>query len=485
MALFSLRDRQNVTWTLEYDDSPPAPSYDWSDSNLPWAYTSVNDWEQYLPAGVPVVPLSAVAGDFWTKLNATVNAQPGRFILRLPEGVFTLTSFRAVGSSGDPTYAFGFYFAKLAGIVGAGADKTIIEMAPNSVSTAQLDKMKTMTQSSFIQLQMGMFRFDSEYGGVGAPMYLGGVTVEAAPQPLLTSIASDIEGNVYVPQSAPHLGVVVYSSSSRRHSGSYVAYARFRGAGKAMMSQPPFELSNFTSQRNDIRYVNSEFDGRMSPRYDASQPRKCVPFMTNGGITQIIKDCWMHHSNVSRYAANDEAVASPTALSNTYRMERMKIDQITNTRNEQAGINGGNSLGGYTNASNIGFESSNALIEIIDCIVSVDNPYTNGQVPCHIQFTSTGANRVGGKLYVKGGEFRHTVYPQLNGFCTARVQTTSPWYNNGTTGSTAGLTSNFDIRLADDTKLSPYIVTGTWPPTAATLAAAGVTPQSHFLVRNA
>ncbi|WP_147450263.1 hypothetical protein [Corallococcus carmarthensis] len=464
------------------DDKSQAPKvmlagWDWSEASPPWAYASASAWESKLPAGVPVVPLSTVAGDFYTKLQATVNAASGRVIVRLPAGVFTLNQFRAVGSSGNPTYAFGFFFPKLAGFVGAGPDQSIIEMAAGSVSQAQLSHMSTMTQASFIQLLMGMCRLDTQYSNAPAPIYLGGVGFEAAPQPLLTAISSDITGGVYVPQPAPHLGVVIYSDSSRRHPDSRVTHCRFRGAGKAMTSQPPFELSNITSQRNHVTYEHTEFDGRMSPRYDAARPRKCGVFMANGGVTQHVTDCWMHHCNVSRYAANDESVASATALSNHYRLERLKIEQITNNQNRQPPLNGGNSLGGYTNASCIGFESSNALIEIVDCIASVDNNLIAGQVPCHIQLTNTGAARAGGRLYVRGGEFRHTAFTQLNGFVTFRIQPSSNWW-------TDGFNTTLDVRDGADKRLLPHQVTGTWPPTAAALASAGVTPATHFLIRS-
>jgi hypothetical protein len=483
MPRFTITDRKNQSAFIDYDIPvilPPTISYDWSDSNLPWA-GSYGAWESKLPAGVPVVPLGgSPTQSFYDRLSATVNSQVGRVIVRLPEGIFSLTSFRPIGASNNPTYAYGIFFPKLAGFVGAGADKSIIEMAPNSVTQAQLDWMKTMTQQSFIQLQMGMMRIDTQWNGAAAPIYIGGVGFEAAPQPLLTAISADITNSVYVPQSAPHMGVTIYSDSSRRHPDSLVTHCRFRGAGKAMMSQPPFETGNITSQRNEVSYENTEFDGRMSPRYDPTQPRKCGVFMTNGGVTQHVTDCWMHGSNVSRYAANDESVLSQVALSNTYRIERLKIEQITNNQNKQGSLNGGNSLGGYTNASCIGFESSNAKVEIIDSILSVDNPFTTGQVPCHVQFTNTGAARAGGRLFVKGGQFRHTAFPQLNGFLTIRCQPSTNWW-------TDGFNTTMDVRRADGVRLEPAVITGTWPPTQAQLDAAvpgGLKPDKHFLIRS-
>lgn len=452
--------------------------YNWSDTNLPWAFKSTTDFESRIPAGLPVVDLQTGASTFYENLESTVNAQSGRFLVRLPAGVFTLNEFKPIGSSGNPTYAFGFWFPKLAGFVGAGADNTIIEMAPNSMTSDQLNYMATMTQSSFVPLNMGLCRIDTQYNGSAAPIYLGGLTFEAGPQNALTSISADITNSVYVPQSAPHQGVIIYSDSSRRHPDSIITHVRFRGAGKAMMSQPPFECANIGSQRNHITYRNCEFDGRMSPRYDTSRPRKCGPIMTNGGVYQDMIDCWMHHSNVSRYAANDESVLSSTALSNTYRFERCKIEQITNNQNRQPPINSGNSLGGYTNATLFGFESSNAKVEFIDCIGSVDNPYNNGQIPCHVQFTNTGPARQGGRMTIVGGEWRHTVYPQLDGFITFRIQPTTHWW-------TDGFNTTLDVRkTAGGSKLTPHQYTGTWPPSQAYLNSNGLTPDTHYIVRS-
>lgn len=459
--------------------NPGGLSYDWSDSNLPWAYTSSADWEASIPAGVPRVDIATGSADFYTNLSNTVNAAPGRVIVNLPEGVYTLNQFRTVGSSGDPTYAFGFYLPKLAGFCGAGPDKTFLEMAPNSVSTDQLDWMKTMTQASFSPLQMGLCRIDTQYNSVAAPIFLGGMTFRAGPQNPLTSVNADITNNVYVPQSAPHQGVILYSDSSRRHPDSIVTYVRFQGAGKAMTSQPPFEMANIGNQRNHITYRHCEFDGRMSPVYDATQPRKCGPIMLNGGVEQHLYDSWLHHSNVSRYAANDESVLSGTALSNKYSLTRCKLEQITNNQNRQPPINSGNSLGGYTNASAMGWESSNAEITVTDCIVSQDNNQFSGQVPMHLQLTNTGAARSGGRLSVIGGQYRNTGWPQLDGYVCFRIQQTTSWW-------TDGFATTLNVRrTAGGTPLTAHVYSGTWPPTSGYLSTNGLTPETHYLVRNA
>lgn len=459
--------------------NPVAVAYDWADSNLPWAYTDTTAWESRIPSGMTRVNLQTGSSDFYTNLQNTLNAAPGRVIVNLPEGVYTLNQFRTVGASGNPTYAFGFYFSKLAGFCGAGPDKTFLEMAANSVSNEQLEYMKTMTQASFSPLQMGLCRIDTQYSGAAAPIFLGGMTFRAAPQNPLTAISSDITGSVYVPQSAPHQGVVIYSDSNRRSADSIVTHVRFQGAGKAMMSQPPFELANITSQRNHITYRNCEFDGRMSPAYDSTQPRKCGPVMFNGGVEQHLIDSWLHHSNVSRYAANDESVESSTALTVKYTATRCKLEQITNTQNKQPPLNNGNSLGGFTNASPFGWESSNAEITITDCIVSQDNNQFAGQVPMHLQLTNTGPARPGGRLYVVGGQYRNTGWPQLDGYVSFRIQPSTNWW-------TDGFNTTLDVRKsAGGTRLLPHTYTDSWPPTSSYLATNGLNPNTHYLVRSA
>jgi hypothetical protein len=438
-------------------------SHDWSDSNLPWAYTSNADWEDRLPEGVPVVNLSGTGATFWDRLNNTVNAQPGRFICRLGDGDHVLTSFRLIGGSGDQSYSFGFWFPKLAGFVGNGPDKTFVSMAANSMTGAQLTRLSGMESADFAPNQMGMFRIDST---ASEPTYLGGLTFRAANQNSLTSVAADVPASV--PQPAPHQGPVFYTASTGVATMSHV---RFQGAGKAMTSSPPFEMANFTSAKYSIDWYKCEFDGRISPAYDAARPRKCAPVMMNGEVVSDFVDCWFHHSNISRYAANDQNV-SRAALAARYTATRCKAEQITNTNND--------GLGGVTNATPFGWESTNAEIRIIDCIISQDNTSFSGQIPMHLQLTYVGGvNPRGGRLYVYGGDFRNDKgFPALDGFLCIRA-TTSWWVDDGY-NTTMFVYPNAD---GSGTRLQPWNYTGSWPPSAGTISAAGVSPSTHYLVR--
>lgn len=439
-------------------------SHDWSDTNLPWAYDDESVFRATWPAGVTVVDIQTTSSDFYTNLVNTVNAAGRRVVVRLGAAVYSLKSFRMAGSSGDPTYAFGFFIPNLQGLLGRGPDKTFVQMDANSVSVAQLDKMKTMAAAAFAPLQMGLARFD---GTAASPVLLAGLTFRAADQQNLTAVGAGV--SAVVPQPAPHNGVVIYPNSPAK-----VSYMRFQGAGRAMTSAPPFECGNISTQYAVASWNNCEFDGRRSPDLDPARPRRCGVWMGNNETLSEMTDCWFHHSNVSRYAANDEN----RNTQGVYRLTRCKAEQITNTQNRDPALNGGASLGGYTNATAFGWESSNATIEMNDCIVSQDNTQFSGQVPMHLQLTSVGArNPQGGRMKVVGGDYRNTGWPQLNGFVCFRIQPSTYWWTDG-----------FDTTLAvthrDGQRLAPYQYTGTWPPSAAQLATANVKPSTHYLIRS-
>lgn len=446
-------------------------AHDWDAEHRPWAYASPADWESRLPEGVPVVPLAGVGSDLRARLDATLAANQGRVIVRLPAGDHQLTSFRMAGSSGDTTYAFGFWAPRLAGLVGDGADRTFVTLAaeartysPDGATDRTDDAhtaMAAMTKASFAPLQRSLLRLDSQ--SQDEPAYLGGITFRAADQLPLTGVASDL-ADLTVPQPAPHQGVNLYTDSTTVGGRFMVSHCRFTGAGKAWTSQPPFELACLTSRRSRVVLAQCEFDGRDY----WSEHRKCGPLMANNELHHEVVDSWLHHSAVSRDATNDEN-ADPTALSTAYVRRRVKFEQITNTRNE--------GRGGYTNASLAGWESCNASILIEDCIGSIDNPYTDGQRPRHLQLTSVGGrNPRGGRMLVRGGVWRNTVVPHMDGWLTFRMPAGTFWVSDG-------YDTTLDVRGSNGRRLEPWVYTGpnAWP-TAAEVAAAGVTSHQNYIV---
>lgn len=449
--------------------TPAGPaSYDWSDTNLPWVYASASDWESRMP-DYPVLDIHTGSTDFYTNLLSTVNSTAATdVIVRLPEGVFELDQFRVYSNL---LYAFGFYLPKLRGLTGAGPDKTFVQMKKNSLSQAQLDAMALLDPADFAPLQLGMMRFNGNATHTG---FLGGLTVRADDQQMLTSVhpnlASSFAGPpVKTPQPAPFQGVIFYSTSN-----SIMSHVRFVAAGRAVNSRPPFECGQVGTQYGNHRWYNCEFDGRLDAAFNPARPRRAAVYLMNNETSHHTIDSWIHHSTLSRYATNDEN----RDTSGDYRVIRTKSEHITDTRNTDPALNGGVSLGGWTDASNFGYESTNGTITWEDVYAVVDNPNPSsgtGQIPCHIQLTTVGSrNPQGGRLHVHGGTFK-SVFPQLDGYLTMRVATSSFWWIDGFENTMFAYNAKGQRKTA-------HVVTGAWPPTAGALAS--LSPENHFLIRS-
>ena len=443
---------------------------DWSTSNLPQAYTSTAQltadagW-----SGATIVDIQTGGSDFYTNLSNTVAAAGGRCVVRLVGGTtYHLTSFRLIGGSGDPTYAFGFWFPNLRGFISSNTQLATIQMDANSMSTAQINALQAMTPSSGSSPnQMGLCRID---GSASSPVLLAGIKFIAADQQNIASQAAGASPAVVVPQPAPHQGVTIYPGAT-----SYISYCAFVGAGRAGTSSPPFEQGNLTTSRGTHYIRNTEFDGRRDASIDAAQPRRCGPIMGNNEADHELTDVWLHHSNVSRYAMNDQNGSSSTGV---YKCTRVKSEHITDNHNIDPALNSGASLGGYTNASNFGWESTASTITMTDNIISVDDAFLDGQFAAHLQLTSVGGvDPAGGRMHVRGGTYHQTAFTQLEGYLTVRIQSSGcHWW-------TDGVATTLDIRRSDNTPMTGWNYTGTWPPSAAAISAAGISPTTHYIYK--
>lgn len=447
--------------------TPVLPGWDYDDANPPWAYSDVDEFREHWPSGVTVVPIQTGGATFKANLTNTLNAYSGqRIVVELAAGTYHLTSFDLIGSSGDPKYAFGFWNANLRGLVGQGPDRTIIQMDAGSVSGAQLTSISAMTKAAFAPLQMGLWRLD---GSESSPAILAGLTIRAADQNNLTSVAADLS-DLFVPQPCPHQGLVIYSGST-----AIVSHVRFTGAGRAMNNQPPFEMANCNTQYGTTRYYQCEFDGRRASALNAAVPRRVGPLMANNETLAQFEDCWFHHSNLSRVAINDQN----RDTSGVYSFTRCKLEHISEGHNTDPALNGGASLGGWVENPCAAFESCSAAISFDDCIVVQDNPLQVGQIPVHIELATVGTrNPSGGRLTITGGQWRNNGFPSVDGFVTFRIGSTTRW-------ALDGYPTTLAVYHEDGQRLAHHVHTGTWPPSAASLAAIGVTPESHYLIRGA
>lgn len=450
---------------------PPAIAADWSDSNPPWAYNGDTSlFTATWPGGTPIVDIQTGSSDFWTNLSNTVAAAGRRVVVRLGDGVYHMNQFRVIDPVQPPDvlYGFGFWFPNLQGLLGNGPDKTFVQMDANSLSTAQLTKMSTdasYASAAFNALQTGFCRFDGT--NPSSPVLLAGITFRAADQQMITQKpAADVPAAL--PQPAPHQGVTLYYNTYYD-----IGYCRFQATGRAATSSPPWEMANLTSAQSTGTIHDSEFDCRLAPELNPARPRRCGPLMGNNEKVHNMVDVWIHHSNVSRYAMNDQN-------SNTfgsYTATRVKADHITDQQNVDPALNGGVSLGGWTNASAFGWESVGGVLTVNDSVIEINNPSVSGSFPAHFQLTYVGSrNPPGGRLHVKGNTYRHTAFPQLDGFCTFRIAMNCFWW-------TDGVATTLDVRRADNVPLIPFQWSGTWPPSAAQLAAANVKPTTHYIYK--
>jgi hypothetical protein len=427
---------------------PQTQSWDWSDTNVPWDYSSTAVFTSAWPAGTTIVDLQTGGGSFYSRLTATVNAAGRRVVVRLPAGIHHLTSFNMIGSSGSPTYAFGFWHPNLQGLLGQGADQTYVQMDANSTSQAQLNDMMTMVAGpTGNPNQMGFMRFD---GTSASPILISGVTFRGDDQQMMTDGTASVKSNGGIfPDPAPYCGLVFYTSSP-----GIISYVRFQAAGHAKLGLPPFEHANVTSQYSpSMIYTNCEMDGRLSPDLDSSQPRRCGPMMANNETLHRMTNCWLHHSLWTRYAANDQN----RDTYGTYELIRTKIDHI--------------------NPSSAGWESCAATINVTDCIISTDPPVSGANNSTyHLSLTPVGSrsNPQGGRLNVTRGTFTSTKYPTVDGYLTIRAIASMHWV-------TDGYSTTMKIYGANGQRKSPYVVSS-WPASSATLSAAGVNPNTHYLV---
>lgn len=437
-------------------------------NNPPWAAGTTEaivtaSW----PKGLLIVDLPTTGGTFAQRMDAACSAAPGPCVVRLPPGVHHLTKFRLAGRSGRQDFAFGYFHPKWLGWVGSGAASTIVQMDAGSVSAAQLAHLSTMTAASFDPSELSVALMQPTDAST---VYLGGITIRAADQPFLVKVAPDLAAKgIITPQPAPHGGIMV--GPGKRAVFSYV---RFAGASRAMYAAPPFEHGAVSTQYSpSILLDHCEIDGRRAPELDAKQPYRGGLVMGNNDWRWELRDCWLHHCNVSRIAVNDEN----RETHGTYRFVRTKVNNVGN-RNIDPKLNGGKPLGGATSAVVAGFESVSGVVEFIDCDFDVNNPDTTTGISQHLGFTSTGTrNPHGGRLYVIGGTWRNAAFKTLAGWVTIRALPTTAWVMDG-------YDATMDVRTAAGVRLQPWVYSGAWPPTTAQMLAAGVSKSTHYLVRH-
>ena len=458
--------------------SPARHPADWDDDNLPWSYTTTDAFTEGFTEGVTWTDLytgTFAQNDLWSRITYTIAQVPGngRVYVRIPTGVHNVTSFQTpFVIPKNPLYAFGLWFPRLSGLLGDGPDKTRIHLVANSYSQEQLDALATLNPDTFTPLGNAFARFD----GAVTPFLLGGIKFTAADQQNVTALHPNMAAKhgIVVPQPAPHVGIHFEPAPSNGTSEFIVNNCAFVGCARALLGQPPFECGLINSQYTKSIFRRCDFDGRRDAEVDPLRPRRSTTALVNNEKDMAFTDCHFHHSNIGRFAGNDQN-KSPAALSTFYNFIRCKFDHMGDEGNTDPLINGGAPLGGVDTRyiSPFGFESTNARIRLTDCIITQNTTYARGG----IAITQVGRNPSGGRMEVVDCVFRYEHKPYLNGFATMMIDPSTPWYTDGPATTTSV--------SKDETPLTCHVYpTGSsWPPTEAYITAQGLTPETHYIVR--
>ena len=458
--------------------SPARHPADWDDDNLPWSYATTDAFTEGFTEGVTWTDLytgTFAQSDLWSRITYTIAQVPGngRVYVRIPTGVHNVTSFQTpFVIPKNPLYAFGLWFPRLSGLLGDGPDKTRIHLVANSYSQEQLDALATLDPDTFTPIGNAFARFD----GAVTPFLLGGIKFTAADQQNVTALHPNMAAKhgIVVPQPAPHVGIHFEPAPSNGTSEFIVNNCAFVGCARALLGQPPFECGLINSQYTKSVFRRCDFDGRRDAEVDPLRPRRSTTALVNNEKDMSFVDCHFHHSNIGRFAGNDQN-RSPAALSTFYNFIRCKFDHMGDEGNTDPLINGGAPLGGVDTRyiSPFGFESTNARIRLTDCIITQNTTYARGG----IAITQVGRNPSGGRMEVVDCVFRYEHKPYLNGFATMMIDPSTPWYTDGPATTTSV--------SKDETPLTCHVYpTGSsWPPTEAYITAQGLTPETHYIVR--
>ena len=458
--------------------SPARHPADWDDDNLPWSYATTDAFTEGFTEGVTWTDLytgTFAQNDLWSRITYTIAQVPGsgRVYVRIPTGVHNVTSFQTpFVIPKNPLYAFGLWFPRLSGLLGDGPDKTRIHLVANSYSQEQLDALATLNPDTFTPLGNAFARFD----GAVTPFLLGGIKFTAADQQNVTALHPNMAAKhgIVVPQPAPHVGIHFEPAPSNGTSEFIVNNCAFVGCARALLGQPPFECGLINSQYTKSIFRRCDFDGRRDAEVDPLRPRRSTTALVNNEKDMAFTDCHFHHSNIGRFAGNDQN-KSPAALSTFYNFIRCKFDHMGDEGNTDPLINGGAPLGGVDTRyiSPFGFESTNARIRLTDCIITQNTTYARGG----IAITQVGRNPSGGRMEVVDCVFRYEHKPYLNGFATMMIDPSTPWYTDGPATTTSV--------SREETPLTCHVYpTGSsWPPTEAYITAQGLTPETHYIVR--
>ena len=467
------RARRVAVWRGETSLAPARHPADWDEDHLPWDPTGTG-WEAYNPTGLVPVDLAGNADDnFQDRIDLTVSLNGNNpTLIMLPDHTAHIKSITLRGASTrsttEPFYDIGFWNPQAIGFVSETPGESIIQMDANILTAEQLGLYahSAYEPSEFVPYQVMMGRIDARY----APIFLANVMFTAADQQFATLPPGLVAQGVSANQPAPFNGIVLQGSKLATWNNSATVFnCQFMGNSHAVYNAPPGEMANISTQYLNILMKNVHSDGRLHPSINPKRPARGGSIMTNNDRSITLEDTWFHDNNVSRYAYNGRN-RSEVAQSSKLTHRRTKISRIGFSRNIDPDLNGGVQLG-PVQAAPVGYEASNNLIEWTDSVICTEKTW---QRPGITITEEGGVNPSGGKFVGRNLRFVTPAWPHLDGFALFNI-TKCWWLDN--------LATAIDIVTPAGNQLSPW-TTKSWPPSPAAITAAGITPETHYIVHD-
>ena len=370
----------------------PATFSGWSDTSPPWELQPGESVDDNRPAGVLVVDYgdysSGGALSLQDTLDAIRTAATEPYYVRMPAGVYSFSDFHYAAAAGVgrcyQDVAATKYFG---GLIGAGADQTIITVDPEVMTGTQL---AGITAGSPSPVQTHVIYTSSE-AAIGVPVFFSGITFRGGLQQEIS--LSGLTGTA----PAPYTGLYVV----RAKAGSMIQYCRFEGFGFAAKNSPPYETGAIVSLRADYTILRCEIDGRISAAIDPAQPVASGGIMQNYETTASVIGSWQHSTRRSGYAMHGQDVSEGGNASDlgVYSCTDFQVEGICDTPDSWAG-------------SSLGFTPSN--IEELKRTFTYTrprftaSPSVNG--PAHITVGTTNGNDLAEQIIVTDPVIGNTDY---------------------------------------------------------------------------
>lgn len=274
------------------DQSGDGP--DWSESNQPWVVPAGESLTDNMPSGVTILDYDdhAQGTDLGATLTAAASAATGPFVLRLDGNTtYHLTSFKPTWSNAGACWFDSGGTKKWCGLLGAGADSTVVEVDPEILTPTQIDDISQGKRSPTQYFTLYM-------ASPPKPAFISGINFRGNLQqvgPLTT-----LTGTAPMPYEGVHFDTVP--------AGSRIQFCRFQGLGFTAKNSPPYELGAIGSLHSIYTIYRTEVDGRQAAEINPAQPRSGGGIMQNNENSTVTLDkVWMHHSRQTAWATHDDS----------------------------------------------------------------------------------------------------------------------------------------------------------------------------------